>query len=128
MRGCIPQIQCPIYANEATWQAMEGKIGNISSNNIRIFDNNMDFYIKDINIQPFDIPHDAASPVGFVFNKGKKISIATDLGHTNSRIINTVMDSDLVVLEANHDVEMLKAGSYPAHLKKRIMGKRASVQ
>ncbi|MFY9177485.1 MAG: MBL fold metallo-hydrolase [Caldicoprobacterales bacterium] len=115
----------PIYANQETWQAMEDKIGDISNSNIRIFDNNMDFYIKDINIQPFDIPHDAASPVGFCFfNKGKKISIATDLGHTNSRIINTVMDSDLVVLEANHDIEMLKAGSYPMRLKKRIMGRK----
>lgn len=115
----------PIYANEVTWESMEKKLGAIKSNNIRIFYNHMDFYIKDINIQPFDIPHDAADPVGFCFfNKGKKISIATDLGHTNSRIINTVMDSDLVVLEANHDIEMLKGGSYPMYLKRRIMGSK----
>lgn len=114
----------PIYANQETWEAMETKVGKISSRNIRVFHNNMDFYIKDINIQPFDIPHDAASPVGFcLFNGGKKISIATDLGHTNSRIINTVVDSDLVVLEANHDIEMLEGGSYPAYLKRRIRSK-----
>lgn len=115
----------PIYANQGTWEAMEKKVGKISSENIIIFDNDMDFYIKDINIQPFNIPHDAMDPVGFCFfNKGKKISIATDLGHTNSRIINTVMDSDLVVLEANHDIEMLKGGSYPIYLKKRILGRK----
>lgn len=115
----------PIYANQGTWEAMEAKIGNISGHNIRVFDNNMDFYINDINIQPFDIPHDAVAPVGFCFfNKGKKISIATDLGHTNSRIINTVMDSDLVVLEANHDIEMLEGGSYPMYLKRRILGRK----
>lgn len=113
----------PIYANQETWVAMESRLGEISSHNIRIFDRAMDFYIKDINIQPFGIPHDAVDPVGFCFfNKGKKISIATDLGHTNSRIINTVIDSDLVVLEANHDVGMLKSGSYPMYLKKRILG------
>ena len=49
-----------------------------------------------------------------LFNKGKKISIATDLGHTNSRIINTVMDSDLIMLEANHDVDMLMGLLSPA--------------
>ena len=115
----------PIYANVETWEAMKDKIGSIKSRNIRVFENDMDFYIKDINIQPFDIPHDAVAPVGFCFfNKGKKISIATDLGHTNSRIINTVMDSDLVVLEANHDLEMLRGGSYPPCLKKRIMGRK----
>jgi phosphoribosyl 1,2-cyclic phosphodiesterase len=115
----------PIYANEETWKAMEAKIGKMSSNNMRIFYNDMDFYIKDVNIQPFGIPHDAADPVGFCFfNKGKKISIATDLGHTNSRIINTVMDSDLIMLEANHDVDMLMGGSYPQHLKKRISGSK----
>lgn len=115
----------PIYANQETWKAMEAKLGKISDNNVRIFYNDMDFYIKDVNIQPFGIPHDAADPVGFCFfNRGKKISIATDLGHTNSRIINTVMDSDLVMLEANHDVEMLMGGSYPGHLKKRILGSK----
>ena len=115
----------PIYANQGTWEAMESKIGKISINNIRVFDTDRDFYINDINVHPFGIPHDAAAPVGFCFfNRGKKISIATDLGHTNSKIINTVMDSDLVVLEANHDPEMLKGGSYPYHLKRRIMGRK----
>lgn len=115
----------PIYANEATWEAMEDKIGNISTQNIRIFYNDRDFYIKDINIQPYSIPHDAADPVGFCFFHGRnKISIMTDLGHTNSKMIKTVMDSDLVVLEANHDVDMLQTGSYPWPLKKRILGRK----
>jgi len=119
------KFNIPIYANEKTWQAMEDKIGEVSGKNIRIFSNDMDFYIKDINIQPYEIPHDAADPVGFCFYHGnKKISITTDLGHTNSRIIKTVMDSDLVVLEANHDLYMLQVGPYPYYLKKRIAGSK----
>lgn len=115
----------PIYANQETWQAMEDKIGDISNSNIRIFDNNMDFYIKDINIEPYQIPHDAANPVGFCLYCGnKKISITTDLGYTNNKIINKIMDSDLVVLESNHDIDMLKAGPYPFVLKRRILGKK----
>lgn len=115
----------PIYANEGTWEAMEDKVGNIALHNIRTFDNHRDFYIKDINVEPFSIPHDAKDPVGFcLYYGGKKISIATDLGYTNSRIINTVMDSDLVVLEANHDIDMLESGPYPDRLKKRIRGRK----
>jgi len=119
------KFDIPIYANEMTWQAMEDKLGEIAPYNRRVFYNNMDFYIDDINIQPYEIPHDAADPVGFCFYCGsKKVSIATDLGHTSSRIIKTVMDSDLIILEANHDLDMLKAGPYPQRLKNRIMGKK----
>jgi len=119
------KFDVPIYANEGTWEAMESKLGPVAPYNRRIFYNNMDFYIQDINVQPYEIPHDAADPVGFsFFYQNKKISIATDLGHTNSKIIKAVMDSDLVVLEANHDLDMLKAGPYPQRLKNRILGKK----
>ena len=119
------KFNVPIYANESTWQAMESKLGRIDAVNRRVFYNDMDFYIQDINVQPYQIPHDAADPVGFsFFYKNKKISITTDLGHTNKKIIKNVMDSDLVILEANHDENMLKAGPYPGYLKKRILGRK----
>jgi len=119
------KFNVPIYANESTWQAMESKLGRIDAVNRRVFYNDMDFYIQDINVQPYQIPHDAADPVGFsFFYKNKKISITTDLGHTNKKIIKNVMDSDLVILEANHDENMLKAGPYPNYLKKRILGRK----
>ncbi|HHW70094.1 MAG TPA: MBL fold metallo-hydrolase [Clostridiales bacterium] len=115
----------PIYANEKTWTAMDGKIGDIASENIRIFFNDIDFYIKDLNIVPFSIPHDAADPVGFCIHYGnKKISIATDLGYTNNKILDQIRDSNVVILEANHDVDMLSFGPYPKALKNRIMGKK----
>jgi len=117
------KFDIPVYANEETWKAMEGKIGDIALHNIRVFYTSMDFYINDINVQSYAIPHDAAQPVGFCFyNSNKKISITTDLGHTNTSILNMVADSDLVLLEANHDVHMLQVGPYPWPLKKRIMG------
>lgn len=119
------KLNIPIYANEGTWHAMETKLGNVARHNIRVFNSNMDFYIKDIGIQPLLVPHDASEPVGFCFYySSKKISITTDLGHTNNKIIKSVMDSDLVLLEANHDVHMLQVGPYPWLLKKRIMSKK----
>lgn len=118
-------LNIPIYANEETWNAMQDKIGQVAPYNRRIFYNNMDFYIDDVNIQPYKIPHDAADPVGFsLYYQNRKVSIITDLGHTNNKLIKTVMDSDLVILEANHDTDMLMAGPYPMHLKKRIQGRK----
>ena len=66
------KFNIPVYANQQTWEAMKDKLGNIKSNNMRIFYTNMDFYIKDINVQSFAIPHDAAEPVGFCFYHGNK--------------------------------------------------------
>ena len=68
------KFNVPIYANEQTWQAMESRLGRIDAGNRRVFYNDMDFYIQDINVQPYQIPHDAADPVCFSFyykNKNK---------------------------------------------------------
>lgn len=118
------KFDIPIYANENTWIAMEKHMEEVSSVNVRIFDDSEAFLVKDIAIKPYSIPHDAASPVGFCFFCGKrKVSIATDLGHVSYEILNTIMDSDMVILESNHDPGLLQSGHYPFFLKKRIMGK-----
>jgi phosphoribosyl 1,2-cyclic phosphodiesterase len=115
----------PIYANYGTWSKMEKKIGKIDDKNIRVFMSEQDFYINQLNIYPYRTPHDAAESVGYNFMyRNKKISIATDLGHTNHKIINALKDSDVVILESNHDVDMLWNGSYPDHLKRRVAGTR----
>ena len=112
----------PIYANEGTWTGMEEKIGKIQQNNIQRFSTDKLFSIGKFNILPYCISHDANDPVGFSFQSdGVKISITTDLGCVNEGILDNVSDSDLVVLESNHDIEMLKAGKYPYFLKRRIL-------
>lgn len=115
----------PIYANNGTWYKMERKLGKIAEKNIRVFVSEQDFYINQLNIFPYLTPHDAAESVGYNFMyRNKKISIATDLGHTNRKIINALKDSDVVILESNHDIDMLWNGSYPYHLKQRVAGTR----
>lgn len=114
----------PIYANENTWGAMKDKVGKVEEENIRLFTNDAAFCIEDIEIKPFSIHHDAVDPVGFTFYNGNnKISIATDLGHICDKIRKNIYSSKIVVLESNHDVEMLKMGSYPYYLKKRVLSK-----
>jgi len=116
------RFDLPIYANEPTWKAMEDKIGSVKSHNKKTFETKKEMNIGDIQITPFNISHDAVEPVGFILkNNNIKISIATDLGYIDEGIINKMEDSDLVVLESNHDVDMLKTGSYPYYLKRRIL-------
>lgn len=116
------RFDIPIYANEATWKAMEHKLGNIKPQNRKVFETEKQLFLGDLEIIPYGISHDAAEPVGFVLkNNDIKISIATDLGYIDEGIIDKIRDSDLVILESNHDVDMLKAGNYPYYLKRRIL-------
>lgn len=112
----------PIYANANTWIGMNSTIKAIKEKNTKIFTTNGNFDIKDIGIHPISVFHDALEPVGYVIFHGKsKLSIITDTGRINDAIRNEIKDSNLYFIESNHDLDMLSQGSYPWHLKKRIM-------
>lgn len=113
----------PVYANNNTWTAMADLIGKVKEENIKFIDTDRPFVIGDIDVKSFKTPHDAADSVGYCFFKdGKKISIATDIGHVSDNVLQNIKHSDLLLLESNHDVEMLKFGPYPYILKRRILG------
>lgn len=117
------KLDIPIYANESTWKQIDTQLGEIRQCNKRHFVTGCNFELGRINIKPFLIPHDAIEPVGFsLFIENKKITTATDIGHMNNSILENLIDSDIILLEANHDVEMLKVGPYPWNLKQRVMG------
>ena len=116
------RFNIPIYANTKTWEAMIGSLGIINEENIMVFEGYDMFQIGDIYVKPFAIPHDAVSPCGYSFIHGdNKISIATDIGYVSEEIKDNIKDSDLILLEANHDIELLKVGPYPYHLKRRVL-------
>ena len=115
----------PVYANLNTWNGMSADIGSIKDENKRVFETFNEFCINDIKIRPFAIPHDAAEPVGYNFTiDNKKITLATDIGHVNDELISYIEGSEMLLVESNHDIEMLKCGSYPYYLKKRIIGEK----
>lgn len=117
------KLDIPIYANAKTWEGIDGSIGAVKPENIRIINTGEEFEIDEISVKSFNTPHDAAEPVGYCFFSGnKKVSIATDLGHFSSCVKDNIQGSDMVLLEANHDIEMLKVGRYPYFLKRRILG------
>ena len=118
------RYRLPLYATQETWRAMDGKIGKIPGDLIRTTEAGKGFWLGDIGVEPFSIPHDAADPVGYRLWGGKlSISTATDLGEFTENVYSTIRGSTLVLLESNHDPEMLRANPrYSAQLKARILG------
>ncbi|HLJ77870.1 MAG TPA: MBL fold metallo-hydrolase [Acidobacteriaceae bacterium] len=82
------------------------------------------FRIGDIGVMPFTIPHDAIDPVGFVFEvEDARLGIATDLGYMPSNLNVHLKRCDVLMLESNHDLDMLRDGPYPWSVKQRVMSR-----
>ena len=82
------------------------------------------FSIGEIEVSAFSIPHDAAEPVGYSFRvNGSKVAIVTDLGYLPAHVQQHLREADCLILESNHDLEMLKVGPYPWHIKQRVMSR-----
>ncbi len=116
------KYELPIYANEATWAAMERHVGNIEAEKRVVMETGESMDFGPLRVQSYPISHDAAEPVGYTFEEhGEKLSLATDLGYVSERVKRQIIDSDVLVLESNHDTEMLRMGRYPWNIKRRIL-------
>jgi len=83
------------------------------------------FTIGDIEVTPFPVPHDATDPVAFTLDaQGIRISVVTDLGYVPEIVKQRVKGSQVLIFESNHDLEMLKVGPYPWHVKQRVMSRQ----
>ena len=117
----------PIYATKGTIKGIVSSksLGNFDKellNEIRTDDN---ISIGDITARPFKVSHDANEPCAYTFSNGRdKVAVATDMGIFDDYIINNLRGVDSLVLEANHDINMLMVGSYPYYLKQRILGNK----
>jgi phosphoribosyl 1,2-cyclic phosphodiesterase len=114
-------LQLPVYITHLTAPAVPwGDCEPI----LEQFQAGSSFTIGDIDVTSFSIPHDAADPVGFSFKAhGIKIGIATDLGYLPDSVRVHLRGSDILLLESNHDLEMLKVGPYPWAIKQRVMSR-----
>ena len=96
---------------------------NGSIEELREFRSGVPFRINDLTVTPFSVAHDAIDPVGFTVTDGRaKVGIVTDIGKPTALVRESLKNCDALVLESNHDREMLFSGSYPAYLKQRISG------
>lgn len=109
----------PVFANNSTWEAI-GEVEHLKEK--RIFQTGEKFIVGDIEIKAFHTYHDAAEPVGYSFLcGGRKLSIVTDTGKISENILEEINDADTIVIEANHEEELLLIGRYPYYLKRRIL-------
>ncbi|QAY67525.1 MBL fold metallo-hydrolase [Paenibacillus protaetiae] len=111
-----------VFANEATWGAMERHVGKIAPEKRVVMQTGEAVLIGSMEVQSYPISHDAAEPVGYTFTEyGEKLALATDLGYMSDKVKKHIIDSDVLVLESNHDTEMLRMGRYPWNIKRRIL-------
>ncbi|TDF94521.1 MBL fold metallo-hydrolase [Paenibacillus piri] len=112
----------PVYANEKTWEALDKQIGEIAEDKRCILETGDYVNFGELRVESYGISHDAAEPVGYCFYEGdEKLSVATDLGYMSSKVKEQINDSDVLILESNHDIEMLRMGKYPWNIKRRIL-------
>ncbi len=117
----------PIYATPGTIQAIlnTGNLGKIDASLFREVKEDEKLTIKDLTVNPMRISHDAAQPVAYRIGYGnRKVGICTDLGVYNDYTVECLKGMDALLIEANHDVNMLQVGPYPYYLKQRILGDR----
>lgn len=112
----------PIYGNEKTLQALLKSVKSLRREQLFEFPVESVQTFGDIDVESFGVSHDAVEPMFYSFHyKGKKLTLATDLGYVSDRIKRIIQHSDTFVFEANHDVNMLMMGRYPWHVKRRIL-------
>lgn len=115
------KLNIPVYATWLTSPALEW---HDYSPKLELFQAGATFPIGDIEVQSFTVPHDAIDPVAYCFcAQGVKIGVLTDLGYITSSIRFHLRGTDLLLLESNHDLDMLKVGPYPWSVKQRVMGR-----
>ncbi|PDO10331.1 MAG: MBL fold metallo-hydrolase [Candidatus Reconcilbacillus cellulovorans] len=117
------KYRLPVYANEKTWRQLERQFGGLDPAQRRVFVTGSELWFGSLRVESFELSHDAAEPVGFSFAAaGYKLGLATDLGYVSRNVMEAIRDSDVLIIESNHDVEMLRAGRYPWNVKRRILG------
>lgn len=117
----------PMYATKRTCEVIAdmSELGNFDKTLLKPIEPDVDFDIGDMRIKAHSIWHDAVDPVCYtLYADEKKLSVATDMGGFDEYTVHNLLDSDAMLVEANHDVRMLQAGPYPYSLKQRILGKR----
>lgn len=124
------KLNVPIYITGATYQAWQ-RWARDSNHGLKpqlakleTFQAGRSFTVGDITVAPFTIPHDAADPVGFTFRAdGVKIGMVTDLGYMPASVVDNLRACDGLMIESNHDLEMLRGGPYPWVVKQRVMSR-----
>jgi phosphoribosyl 1,2-cyclic phosphodiesterase len=117
--SCAQRYGLDVYLTHGTFAAIESR-----TLEVKLIDSHSVFSVGDIEITPFPVPHDAREPTQFVFSNGsQRLGLLTDAGCVTPHMVDMLSGCEALMLECNHDTDMLSAGRYPAHLKRRISGR-----
>lgn len=119
-----------VYASKGTIHAILGsRLPSAWAHEAKIISHGQgNIAVGDISVTPFRLSHDAREPLGYTFeHKGRRISVVTDTGFISEEIFREIKEADLLVLEANHEKNMLLYGPYPYNLKMRILGEEGHI-
>src|SRR3984893_18558527 len=127
----LPQMlglwKAPLYVTAPTMDALQRTLPETLGKRLRGVEKiqaGQRFCVGDIEVHAFAIPHDAADPIGFTFRaNGVKLALVTDLGYMPALVKVHLRDADCLVLESNHDLDMLKVGPYPGVVKQRVLSR-----
>ena len=113
----------PVYLTHGTRRAQEEARRSAEGVELRMIEGPEPFAVGAVRVEPFTVPHDAREPVQFVLGDGaRRLGVLTDLGASTAHVEQMLSGCDALVLETNHELEMLWAGDYPKWLKERISG------
>lgn len=126
VKGASPVMsknkECIMYCSKGTRDDLESKMSRFPKDRVVVVSSQEAFQVGDIEVLPFKVSHDANEPLGYTFSRnGKKISVVTDTGMLTEEIETTIADSDILVIESNHEENILLYGRYPYNIKRRIL-------
>ncbi len=111
----------PVYLTRGTAQSLPPDFPAVL---VRFIDSHTPFAIDALAVEPFPVPHDAREPVQFTFSDGAaRLGVVTDLGCITQHVVEKLSGCEALVIECNHDIDMLMGGPYPAGLKQRVAGR-----
>lgn len=116
----------PVYATKEVHEGIRSNYcvrKKIDAANVRIIEKGKDIVLDDFTVSAFHVPHDSRDNIGFKIKyENTNFCLMTDVGHVTDEMTKAINDADYLVIEANHDEEMLRTGPYPEYLKKRVSG------
>lgn len=119
----LRRYDLPVFATEGT--LVSAKLSAQAALRSRVIRSGTPFEVAGFEVEPFAIPHDAQEPVGFVVEDaaGRRVGLASDMGSRSQLAWGRLLDLDVLILETNHDLQMLRTGPYPWSLKQRVAGR-----
>jgi|SRR6185295_17195391 len=120
----LKEMRIQAFLTEGTMREIRAEEFALNGSTLTAVTPGVTFQIGDASITPFSVPHDAAEPVAFsIYSGGIRVTQLTDIGHMPETVADNLKDSNVLILESNHDLEMLRVGPYPWSLKQRLMGR-----